>query len=52
LVRTTLMDQGIPLDKEPSGHWADVKKTLKGEFVIMPGDFAGVMTPDGIKTHM
>lgn len=52
LVRKTLMDQGIPLDKEPSGHWADVKKTLKGEYIIMPGDFAGVMTADGIKTHM
>lgn len=52
LVRKTLIDQGVPLDQEPGGHWADVKKKLKGEYVIMPGDFAGVKTPDGIKTHM
>ncbi len=52
LVRKTMIEQGIPLDEEPSGHWADVKKELKGEYVILPGDFAGVMTADGIRTHM
>ncbi len=52
LVRKAMIDQGIPLDKEPGGHWSEVKKTLKGEFVILPGDFAGVKTPDGIRTHM
>jgi hypothetical protein len=52
LVRKTLIQQGIPLDAEPGGHWAEVKKQLKGEFIVMPGDFIGVRTPDGIKTHM
>lgn len=52
LVRKTMIDQGVPLDEPPSGHWADVKKHLKGEFVVVPGDFAAVMTPDGLKTHM
>jgi hypothetical protein len=52
LVRQTMIEQGVPLDKEPSGHWADVKKELKGEFVVVGGDFVGVKTPNGIKTHM
>lgn len=53
LVRKTMIEQGVPLDKEPSGHWADVKKQLKGgEFVVTGGDFIAVKTPDGIKTHM
>ena len=52
LVRKTMIEQGVPLDKEPSGHWADVKKELKGEFVVVGGDFVGVKTPNGIKTHM
>lgn len=52
LVRKTMIDQGIPLDEPPGGHWAEVKKGLKGEFVVMPGDFVGVKTPDGIRTHM
>jgi hypothetical protein len=52
LVRKTLIDQGVPLDQEPSGHWADVKKHLKGEYVVLPGDFIGVKTPEGIRTHM
>ena len=47
-----MIEQGVPLDKEPSGHWADVKKELKGEFVVVGGDFVGVKTPNGIKTHM
>jgi len=52
LVRKTMIEQGVPLDKEPSGHWADIKKQLKGEFVVVGGDFVAVKTPDGIKTHM
>ena len=52
LVRKTMIEQGVPLDKEPGGHWANVKKELKGEFVVVPGDFIAVKTPDGIKTHM
>jgi len=52
LVRNTMIEQGVPLDQPPDGHWATVKKELKGEYVILPGDFAGVMTPDGIRTHM
>jgi hypothetical protein len=52
LVRKTMIEQGVPLDEEPSGHWAEVKKELKGEYIILPGDFAGVMTAKGIRTHM
>jgi hypothetical protein len=52
LVRKAMIDRGIPLDEEPGGHWAAVKKELKGEYVILPGDFAGVLTSEGIKTHM
>lgn len=51
-VRKIMIGQGVPLDEEPGGHWAAVKKQLKGEFVVVPGDFVGVRTPDGIKTHM
>jgi hypothetical protein len=51
-VRQAMIDQGVPLDKEPGGHWAEVKNFLKGEFVVLPGDFVGVMTKDGIRTHM
>jgi hypothetical protein len=51
-VRKAMIKQGIPLDEEPGGHWSAVKKHLKGEFVVVPGDFVGVRTPDGIKTHM
>jgi hypothetical protein len=52
LVRTAMIEQGVPLDEEPGGHWAAIKKELKGEYVVLPGDFAGVMTSDGIRTHM
>ena len=52
VVRATLIKQGVPLDEEPGGHWSNVKKELQGEFVVLPGDFIGVRTPDGIKTHM
>lgn len=51
-VRKSMIAQGIPLDEEPGGHWASVKQELKGEFVVVPGDFVGVRTPGGIKTHM
>lgn len=53
LVRQALVSQGVEVDKAPSGHWADVKQHLKGEFVVVPGDFVGVMGEDGIvRTHM
>ncbi|MFA5308766.1 MAG: FAD-dependent oxidoreductase [Dehalococcoidales bacterium] len=54
IVRNTMIKQGIPLDKEPDGHWAEVKKELQGgEFVVLPGaDFVGVKTAKGIRTHM
>jgi hypothetical protein len=48
LVRKRMIEEGVPLDKEPEGHWAEVRK-LKGEFVVAPGDMAGILTPDGIK---
>lgn len=50
LVRKAMIEQGIPLDKEPDGHWADAKK-LKGEYVVGPGDFIWVQTPEGLKAH-
>lgn len=52
LIRAVMIEQGVPLDEEPGGHWATVKKELKGEYVVLPGDFVGVMMPDGIRTHM
>jgi hypothetical protein len=52
VVRATLIKQGVPLDEEPGGHWSNVKKELQGEFVVLPGDFIGVRTANGIKTHM
>jgi hypothetical protein len=51
-VRKAMVEEGIPLDEAPGGHWAAIKKELKGDFVVMPGDFVGVLTADGIKTHM
>jgi hypothetical protein len=47
-----MIESGIPLDQEPGGHWAAVKEGLKGEYVVLPGDFVRVLTPYGIKTHM
>ena len=52
LVRKTMIEQGVPLDEEPGGHWAAVKKEMKGEFVVTPGDSIAVLTPDGIKSHL
>jgi hypothetical protein len=51
LVRKTLIEQGIPLDKEPDGHWSAVRK-FKGEHVVVPGDFIMTLTPDGLRSHM
>jgi len=52
-VRQALIDQGVPLNEPPGGHWADIKKSLKGEFVVVPGDFVAVKGQDGIiRTHM
>ena len=52
-VRQALIDQGVPLNEPPGGHWADIKKSLKGEFVVVPGDFVAVKGEDGIiRTHM
>ena len=51
-VRKAMIDQGVPLDQELSGHWRDVQKELRGEYIVMPGDFIGVKTQNGIKTHM
>lgn len=48
LVREAMIAQGVALDKEPEGHWADVRKT-EGEFVVAAGDMAGILTPEGIK---
>ncbi len=50
LVRKTMIEQGVPLDKEPDGHWAAAKE-LKGEYVVGPGDFIWVKTPEGLKAH-
>jgi hypothetical protein len=51
LVRKTLIDQGVPLDNPPDGHWAEVRK-LQGEHVVVPGDFIMTRTPEGLKSHM
>jgi hypothetical protein len=51
-VRQLMIAQGVPLDEPPSGHWATVRQELRGEFVVLPGDFVGVMTKDGLRTHM
>jgi hypothetical protein len=44
-----MIQQGVPLNEEPGGHGADVKKELKAEYVVLPGEFVRVLTPDGIK---
>ncbi|MBN2374212.1 FAD-dependent oxidoreductase [bacterium] len=48
LVRKAMIEQGVPLDKEPDGYWAYLRE-LKGEHVVAPGDFIGVMTPNGFR---
>jgi hypothetical protein len=50
LVRQTLIQQGLPFDRAFSGFWANMKKEVKGpagDFVVLPGDFAAVLTPNG-----
>ncbi len=51
LVRKAMIEQGVPLDKEFKGFWAGMKKEKtemkEGEFVVLPGDFAARLTPDG-----
>ena len=49
-VRKTMIEQGVPLDKEPDGHWA-AAKDIEGEFVVGAGDFICFKTPEGIKAH-
>lgn len=51
IVRKTMIEQGVPLDEAPGGHWAAVKKEMKGEFVVTAGDSIAVLTPDGIKSN-
>ncbi len=51
-VRELMIARGVPLDEAPGGHWATVRQELRGEFVVVPGDFVGVMTKEGLKTHM
>ncbi len=48
MVKKIMIDQGVPLDREPQGHWAELRK-LKGELVVTAGDMVGILTPDGIK---
>lgn len=48
LVRKAMIAQGVTLDTEPEGHWADVRKA-EGEFIVTAGDMAAILTPDGIK---
>jgi hypothetical protein len=50
MVRKALIEQGVPLDQEFGGYWGTMKrnaKEVKGEFVVTPGDFVGVLTPEG-----
>jgi hypothetical protein len=39
------------LDQQPDGHWSDIRGT-EGDHVVIPGDFAGIITKDGIKVRM
>lgn len=50
IVRKKMIEQGIALDKGSDEHWDSVKE-LKGEFVVLPGDFIGILTSEGVKTH-
>jgi hypothetical protein len=55
LVKKTMIEQGVPLDKEPTGYWAARKKEFQdwnGEYDVSPaGDMAIVTKPDGSTTH-
>ena len=50
IVRKKMIEQGIALDKGSDEHWDSVKE-LKGEFLVLPGDFIGILTSEGVKTH-
>jgi len=52
VVRRMMIEEGVALDEPPGDHWATVREQLRGEFVVVPGDFVGVMTKDGLRTHM
>jgi hypothetical protein len=45
LVRETMIEQGVEVDKEPDGYWADVRHRIKqaledgGPVRVLPGDF-------------
>jgi hypothetical protein len=43
-----MIGQDVPLDKKPDGYWAYLRG-LKGETVVAPDDFIGVMTSEGFK---
>ncbi len=49
-VRQALIEQGIPLDKAPDGHWSELRE-LNGEPVVGPGDFVWIRTPEGLKSR-
>jgi hypothetical protein len=47
-VRKRMIEQGVPLDKPVKSKWAEKNiMDLTGEPVILPGDFAGILTADG-----
>ncbi len=48
LVRRAMIEQGVALDREPEGHWAEVRKA-EGQFIVAAGDMAAILTSDGIK---
>ncbi|MEM2431880.1 MAG: FAD-dependent oxidoreductase, partial [Candidatus Bathyarchaeia archaeon] len=47
LVRKTLIEQGVPLDKEPA-FLSQIKEKLKGKYVVGPGDSIFILTPKGV----
>ena len=51
LVRRTMIEQGIPLDKEPDGYFAGIRE-FKGEYVVGPRDFVIKVTPEGFRSHV
>lgn len=48
LLRKTLIEQGVPLDREPDSYWSSVKQ-LKGEYVVGLGDFVSILTRKGLQ---
>ncbi|MCS7114066.1 MAG: FAD-dependent oxidoreductase [Candidatus Bathyarchaeota archaeon] len=56
LVRKTMIEQGVPLDKEPDPYyfrWRAIINELKAkgeiQYIIVPGDFATAVPADGPK---